>query len=152
MNNYRNSRSNRTTFRGQNSKGAPMFDAVCDKCGKDCKVPFRPSGNKPVYCSDCFEQKEGRTRKSPNYRRNQNFSPKRESYDSSPTGPNYLPELSKINQKLDELIDVIKKDIEARSEIKPKRITKAKAKTTKKSSPAKKKSTTKKEAKKKTKK
>lgn len=59
MGSYRNSRSNRSTFRGNNSKGAPMFDAVCDKCGKDCKVPFRPSGDKPVFCSDCFEKKEG---------------------------------------------------------------------------------------------
>lgn len=33
-----------------------MHDAVCDKCGKDCKVPFRPSGDKPIYCSNCFEK------------------------------------------------------------------------------------------------
>ena len=33
-----------------------MHDAVCDECGKDCKVPFRPSGDKPIYCSDCFER------------------------------------------------------------------------------------------------
>jgi CxxC-x17-CxxC domain-containing protein len=33
-----------------------MYDAVCDECGKDCKVPFRPSGDKPIYCSDCFER------------------------------------------------------------------------------------------------
>lgn len=37
-----------------------MHDAVCDECGKDCQVPFRPSGDKPIYCSDCFEQKGGR--------------------------------------------------------------------------------------------
>lgn len=34
-----------------------MFDAVCDQCGKDCRVPFRPSGDKPIYCSECFESK-----------------------------------------------------------------------------------------------
>jgi len=33
-----------------------MFSAVCDKCGKDCKVPFKPSSDKPIYCSDCFEK------------------------------------------------------------------------------------------------
>ncbi len=33
-----------------------MYSAVCDKCGKDCKVPFKPSSDKPIYCSDCFEQ------------------------------------------------------------------------------------------------
>lgn len=33
-----------------------MYQAVCSKCGKDCRVPFMPSGDKPVYCSDCFER------------------------------------------------------------------------------------------------
>ena len=31
-----------------------MFPATCANCGKPCQVPFRPSGEKPVYCSDCF--------------------------------------------------------------------------------------------------
>ncbi|HOH10363.1 MAG TPA: zinc-ribbon domain containing protein [Bacillota bacterium] len=31
-----------------------MYDAVCTSCGAPCKVPFQPSGDKPVYCSDCF--------------------------------------------------------------------------------------------------
>ncbi len=34
-----------------------MFDAVCANCGKTASVPFRPSGSKPVYCSDCFESR-----------------------------------------------------------------------------------------------
>lgn len=36
-----------------------MHAAVCDECGADCEVPFRPSGDKPIYCSDCFSQKRG---------------------------------------------------------------------------------------------
>jgi CxxC-x17-CxxC domain-containing protein len=32
-----------------------MFEAVCADCGKTASVPFRPSGVKPVYCSDCFQ-------------------------------------------------------------------------------------------------
>lgn len=35
-----------------------LFPAVCSKCGKNCKVPFRPSGDKPVYCRDCFDRQE----------------------------------------------------------------------------------------------
>ena len=31
-----------------------MYDAVCSECGKECKVPFQPSGDRPIYCSDCF--------------------------------------------------------------------------------------------------
>lgn len=32
-----------------------LFEAVCADCGKTASVPFRPSGAKPVYCSDCFQ-------------------------------------------------------------------------------------------------
>ena len=31
-----------------------MFSATCSSCGREARVPFRPSGSKPVYCSDCF--------------------------------------------------------------------------------------------------
>ena len=31
-----------------------MFDAVCAKCGKPAKIPFQPTNDRPVYCSDCF--------------------------------------------------------------------------------------------------
>ena len=31
-----------------------MFTATCDGCGREARVPFRPTGSKPVYCSDCF--------------------------------------------------------------------------------------------------
>ena len=32
-----------------------MHSATCASCGKACQVPFQPSGEKPVYCSDCFQ-------------------------------------------------------------------------------------------------
>ncbi len=34
-----------------------MFPAVCSACGASTQVPFKPSGDKPVYCSDCFRKK-----------------------------------------------------------------------------------------------
>lgn len=33
-----------------------MFEAVCTQCGGVAQVPFQPRGDKPVYCSSCFEQ------------------------------------------------------------------------------------------------
>ena len=33
-----------------------MFEAMCTQCGGIAKVPFQPRGDKPVYCSACFEQ------------------------------------------------------------------------------------------------
>jgi CxxC-x17-CxxC domain-containing protein len=32
-----------------------MFPAVCASCGVETEVPFQPSGEKPVYCRDCFQ-------------------------------------------------------------------------------------------------
>ena len=32
-----------------------MFPATCAECGKSTTVPFRPSGDKPVYCKECFQ-------------------------------------------------------------------------------------------------
>lgn len=34
----------------------PKFQAVCAKCGQKCEVPFRPTGDKPIYCNDCFDK------------------------------------------------------------------------------------------------
>ncbi len=31
-----------------------LHDAVCANCGAECKVPFVPNGDRPVYCSECF--------------------------------------------------------------------------------------------------
>ncbi|KKR54681.1 MAG: hypothetical protein UT91_C0011G0046 [Parcubacteria group bacterium GW2011_GWA2_40_23] len=37
----------------------PMHPAVCDECGANCEVPFRPTGDRPIYCSSCFEKQNG---------------------------------------------------------------------------------------------
>jgi CxxC-x17-CxxC domain-containing protein len=49
---------------GYSSSRAPreMFSATCSACGKEAQVPFQPSGDKPVYCSDCFQQRGGSSR------------------------------------------------------------------------------------------
>ena len=31
-----------------------MYAATCAECGVETEVPFRPSGDRPVYCRDCF--------------------------------------------------------------------------------------------------
>ena len=33
-----------------------MHKAKCADCGKDCEVPFKPSGGRPVYCRDCYRK------------------------------------------------------------------------------------------------
>jgi CxxC-x17-CxxC domain-containing protein len=36
-----------------------MFTATCSNCGREARVPFQPRGDRPVYCSDCFQQQNG---------------------------------------------------------------------------------------------
>lgn len=53
-------RGDRGGYRGGRGSGderpRQMFSAVCSKCGKQCELPFRPTGEKPVYCQDCFKK------------------------------------------------------------------------------------------------
>jgi CxxC-x17-CxxC domain-containing protein len=36
-----------------------MHEAGCDSCGGVARVPFVPRGDKPVYCSDCYNRSRG---------------------------------------------------------------------------------------------
>lgn len=36
-----------------------MHKAICSDCGNSCEVPFRPTGDKPIFCNDCFSAKRG---------------------------------------------------------------------------------------------
>lgn len=45
--------------RDQGSKSVFKYDAICSKCGKPCQVPFRPAGDRPVFCRDCFTKPVG---------------------------------------------------------------------------------------------
>ena len=47
-------------YGGRSSSGPrEMFEATCSSCGKEARVPFRPTNGKPVYCSDCFRTQRG---------------------------------------------------------------------------------------------
>ncbi|MCX5679695.1 MAG: hypothetical protein NTZ95_03445 [Candidatus Omnitrophica bacterium] len=35
-----------------------LHKAVCADCSKECEVPFRPTGNRPVYCKECFGKRK----------------------------------------------------------------------------------------------
>ncbi len=41
---------------GFNRGPREMHKAVCADCGKECEVPFKPSGDRPVYCRECFQK------------------------------------------------------------------------------------------------
>lgn len=35
-----------------------MHKAVCADCSKECEVPFKPTGDRPVYCRECFAKRK----------------------------------------------------------------------------------------------
>lgn len=66
-----------------------MHNAICDKCKKQCQVPFKPSGDKPIYCNDCFREGGSVSRGKPS-----------QSGISS-------EQFNKLNAKLDKIIAVL---------------------------------------------
>jgi CxxC-x17-CxxC domain-containing protein len=116
--------------RGQSygsTRDKQMFKATCSECGRACEVPFRPTGDKPVFCSDCFNKKREATDTRGGGRPDFNDrGPKRDFNDrhvprpdfSAPRDPRapFKPvndetkkQLSDISFKLDKLIGIIEK-------------------------------------------
>ena len=84
-NNFRKSERNKDL-----NKDLEMFDIICDKCGKNSQVPFKPTSSKPVFCRDCF-------------RRNDNSDSKASSGKSAHPSQ----ELVEINNKLDKIMKAL---------------------------------------------
>ena len=91
---------------GQRSQG---FTATCAQCNKQCEVPFRPNGRKPVYCRECFSDKKD---SAPNdYHRQESRDrdyPKRDF-----TKKDFSPTFSSQPPREDKRIDELKRQIEA---------------------------------------
>ena len=128
--------SSRSSFGGRDSRRFLLYDAVCDECGKDCKVPFKPSGDKPVYCSDCFEKKGGRDSNRSRDRRDSS----RRSFGGRDSGRplqasindrsilQLIEKIEILNTKLDKIINLLSSAGEKKS-----KLVKSKAKKNKKS-------------------
>lgn len=43
--------------------GRQMYAVVCFECGKDTEIPFKPSGDRPVFCKECFAKRRGQPAK-----------------------------------------------------------------------------------------
>jgi len=81
--------------RGKNK--VEMFDAICKKCGKPCKVPFKPTMSKGVSCRDCFDRNS-----RDNYKKSNGFREKRESF----SGRN-SQKFARIDGGVKELFDAV---------------------------------------------
>ena len=95
---------------GRDREDREMHKTTCAKCGKMCEVPFRPTGDKPVYCNDCFKNKDGM---SP--RRDEGRSFEKPSFNSRPafSETNYKEEFRTINDKLEKILKLLAKETPA---------------------------------------
>jgi len=72
------------------SRDKQMFSVTCDKCARQCEVPFKPTGDKPVYCSDCFEKNGSAINRS----------------NDKPTNQ-YKDQFDSLNEKLDRILKLL---------------------------------------------
>ncbi|MHA2256143.1 MAG: CxxC-x17-CxxC domain-containing protein, partial [Candidatus Heimdallarchaeaceae archaeon] len=42
-----------------------LHNVICSKCKKETQVPFKPTGAKPVYCRECFQDQKSKTESTP---------------------------------------------------------------------------------------
>ncbi|MFH1522930.1 MAG: CxxC-x17-CxxC domain-containing protein [Patescibacteria group bacterium] len=116
----------------------PMFKAVCDKCHEDCEVPFRPTGDKPVFCSDCF----GKTERGGGQNKAGNFDQHKKQFEILNTKLDNI--LGLLSFKTSPVKSAVKSDTtnngaknkkiikeEKPASVKPKKIVKKKTKTSK---------------------
>ena len=54
---FRRGGGGKSQFGNRDKERPQMHEAVCSDCGKKCEVPFKPTGDKPVYCSQCFSSR-----------------------------------------------------------------------------------------------
>lgn len=48
----------RNAKKNQRFGAKEMHTVTCEACNKETQVPFKPTGNKPVYCRECYQQKK----------------------------------------------------------------------------------------------
>lgn len=44
----------------QSMSRVQLTDATCSSCGKPCKIPFKPTTDRPIFCKVCWQERKGR--------------------------------------------------------------------------------------------
>ena len=80
----------RRDFRPRDQDNQIAHTVICDSCGESCEVPFKPTAGKPVYCDNCFKKNKGSI--------------------SDNRSPASTKSLEDINEKLDKILALLKKE------------------------------------------
>lgn len=137
---------------GDSNDRSEMFSATCAECKKVCEIPFKPSGSRPVYCSDCFRNKgenrggdfSRRDNNSRSFNKGNDF--RKPSFGLNGSGQNSYVEkkvddlkkqVESISVKLDQILSIVslakveKEEVVVKKETKETKEAKAKKKATK---------------------
>lgn len=94
---------------GNNRPGRrPEFHkAICDSCKKECEIPFKPTGERPVYCRDCFAKNGGPERRD-NFNRDNKGSRdfQRPAFSNAPQAVRFQPQPQPVHQHSTQLADI----------------------------------------------
>lgn len=86
---------------GDRDSRPTMHQATCSECGQDCEVPFRPSGEKPVYCRACFGKNSGKSTGKTSFK-----GPIKSHTGESNSGMT-KEQFETLNSKLDKILDAL---------------------------------------------
>lgn len=114
MGGFNNNRGGGRFGRREERGDRQMHEAVCAECGNPCKVPFAPMSGKPVYCSNCFEDRgNGRDRSErferpqrPSYSAERRSFPAARDYGKAPSEADNQ-KLEAINAKLEKILKTL---------------------------------------------
>jgi CxxC-x17-CxxC domain-containing protein len=100
-----------------------MHRATCAECRQNCEVPFRPNGDRPVLCSDCFG---GNKRDGDRGGRGDFKAAPRREFNDRPTSSSFAKptqntdelkkQLSDLTTKVDRLINLFEKSLKIKGE------------------------------------
>lgn len=95
---------------GSREKDKRMHIATCSECGETCELPFVPTGDRPVYCSSCFDKQGNNSSKFDKFTSNRRdkfrFEDKRSNYGTKDNSE-LVSKISELVVKLDKLINVL---------------------------------------------
>jgi CxxC-x17-CxxC domain-containing protein len=103
-------RGDRGGDRGGFGGGRPeLFSAICSNCGKPCELPFRPSGDRPVFCRDCFDKKDDARGHSSFQRteRPREFRPAPREGGNNQSADEVKKQLANLEYKMDKILKML---------------------------------------------
>jgi CxxC-x17-CxxC domain-containing protein len=99
---FRNSGEDRMSRFSRDDRREESTTVTCSDCGTECRVPFVPRTDRPVYCSDCFRQNKPQDSETNRYSRDDRGS----RYSRDDRGSRYSrPEMTEV-QDIPEMTEV----------------------------------------------